>query len=227
VIDVLSRIRGAGSPDTPLYDRDYAAVARAKQLADKYGVAIVVVHHTRKIAGEDFVTEISGTFGISGAADAVISLKRMRGTADGILFVTGRDVEETQRALSFAPDLGAWQLLDTPVVEIGMGDTRLAVLHYVRDHAGTRPKEISDELGLDYELTKKTCARMVKDDQLDTDGKGRYFVPYAGDSVPVPAVPAVPGAGQGPFPQGHLRGHLSPPTAFGPALMRNLWQEGR
>jgi len=209
VVDVLSRIRGSASPDTPQYDRDYAAVTRAKAIADAYGVAVVVVHHTRKMAGEDFVAEVSGTFGISGAADAVISLKRMRGTADGILYVTGRDIEENQHALSFSADLGSWQLLDTPIAEIGMGDTRLAVLHYVRDHPGTRPKEISDDLGLDYELTKKTCARMVKDDQLDTDGKGRYFVPYARDSAPVPGVPAVPVAGQSTFSQGHPQGQVS------------------
>jgi RecA-family ATPase len=178
VIDVLSKIRGAASPDTPQYDRDYTAVARAKAIADAYSVAVVVVHHTRKMAGEDFVAEVSGTFGISGAADAVMSLKRMRGTADGILSITGRDVEENQHALSFSADLGSWQLLDTPVAEIVMGDTRLAVLHYVKDHPGISPKEISDDLGLDYELIKKTAARMVRDDQLDTDGKGRYFVPY-------------------------------------------------
>ena len=209
VIDVLSKIRGAAGRDTPQYDADYAAVARAKAIADTFGVAIVVVHHTRKMTGEDFVVEVSGTFGISGAADAVMSLKRTRGTADGILYVTGRDVEETQHALSFSPALGAWQLLDTPVAEIGMGDTRIAILHYVRDHEGARPKQVSDELELDYELTKKTCARMVKDGQLDTDGKGHHFVPYSRDTRGVPAVPAVPVAGQSTFSQGHPQGQVS------------------
>jgi hypothetical protein len=125
------------------------------------------------------------------------------------LSITGRDVEEAQLALSFSPDLGSWHLLDTPVSEITLGDTRRAVLHYVRDHEGARPKEISDDLELDYELTKKTCARMVKDGQLDSDGKGRHFAPISRDSAGVPAVPAVPAAGQSTFSQGHPQEQVS------------------
>jgi AAA domain len=216
VIDVLSKIRGAAGVDIPQYDRDYAAVARAKALADHYGVAIVIVHHTRKMASDDWMDEVSGTRGISGAADAVLSLKRSRGEADGILSVTGRDVEEAQLALSFSADLGSWHLLDVPVSEIILGDTRRAILNYTRGHEGARPKEISDDLHLDYELTKKTCARMVKDDQLDSDGKGRHFVPITRDSAAVPGVPAVPAAGQSTSSQGHLQGHLSPEPGSSP-----------
>jgi hypothetical protein len=203
VIDVLSKIRGMAAPDTPQYDRDYAAITRAKRIADDYGVAVVVVHHTRKMESDDWMDEVSGTRGISGAADSILALKKLRGAADGILHVIGRDVEEAQYALSFSAELGSWSLLDTPASEVALGDTRRAVLNHVREHEGDRPKDISDALGLDYELVKKTCARMVKDGQLDSDGKGRYFVPYT-------AVPAVPIAGQGPDFQGHPRRQLSP-----------------
>jgi AAA domain len=202
-IDVLARVRGPISREVSLYDADYAAVARAKALADQYGVAILLVHHTRKLAAADFLDEVSGSHGLSGAADAVLALKRLRGQADGILSITGRDIEEAEHALTFAADIGAWQLLDTPAAEIRMGESRLAVLTYVREHEGARPRQISDGLKLDYELTKKTCVRMVKDGQLDTDGRGRHFAPYTGDSAGVPGVPGVPVAGQSTFPQGH------------------------
>lgn len=205
MIDVLSKIRGMPAPDTPQYDRDYAAVTRAKRLADDYGVAIVVVHHTRKMESDDWMDEVSGTRGISGAADAILALKKIRGAADGILHVVGRDVEEAQYALSFSPELGTWSLLDTPPSEIAMGDTRRAILQHVRDHEPARPKDIAETLDLDYELTKKTCARMVKDGQIDSDGKGNYFTPYSA----VPTVPAVPVAGQSTDFQGHPQGQVS------------------
>jgi hypothetical protein len=205
VIDVLAKVRGAASSDQPLYDRDYAAMTRAKVIADHYGVPFVIVHHTRKAEADDWLDQVSGSQGISGSADAIMMLKKMRGSADGILHITGRDVEEAQYALSFSPELGTWSMLDTPPAEIVLGDTRRAILGYVRDNEGARPKEISDGLSIDYELTKKTCRRMVTDDQLDTDGKGRHFIPYTS----VPAVPAVPVAGQSPLSQGHLQGHLS------------------
>jgi hypothetical protein len=50
-IDVFARVRGPISRDVSLYDADYAAMARAKALADAYSVPFIVVHHTRKLAG--------------------------------------------------------------------------------------------------------------------------------------------------------------------------------
>jgi AAA domain-containing protein len=192
VIDVLARVRGPASRDLSPYEADYRAVCRAKAIADHYGVPFVIVHHTRKASAADFLDEVSGTQGVAGAADTVLVLKRMRGRADAILHVTGREVEETSLALTFAADIGAWQLSAVPASEVILGDTRMAVLAYIREHEGARPKQVSDDLGLDYELTKKTCKRMDEDGQLDTDGRGRYFAPLSA----VPAVPAVPAAGQ-------------------------------
>ena len=206
VIDVLARVRGPASRDMSPYEADYRAVCRAKAIADHYGVPFVIVHHTRKASATDFLDEVSGTQGVAGAADTVLVLKRMRGRADAILHVTGRDVEETSHALTFAADIGAWQLSAMPASEVILGDTRMAVLAYIREHEGARPKQVSDDLHLDYELTKKTCKRMEEDQQLDTDGRGRYFAPRSA----VPGVPAVPAAGQATDSQGHPQGQLSP-----------------
>jgi hypothetical protein len=86
-------------------------------------LAVVLVHHVRKAGSEDFLTEVSGTNGIAGAADATLVLKRARGQADGILHVTGRDVDEAEYALSFQPASGAWHLLDGPVTDHTVSDT--------------------------------------------------------------------------------------------------------
>jgi hypothetical protein len=198
IIDVLARVRGPSSRDIPPYEADYHALARAKAIADEHGVPFVVVHHTRKAAGEDFIDTISGTHGLAAAADSILVLKRIRGKADAILHVTGRDVEEASYALRFAADIGAWQLLDVPAAEVTVGDTRAKILAYVRQHEGSAPKEIAYATGLDYGLTKKTCRRMADDAQLDTDGHGAYFLPVASVSYGsgVPAVPPVPDAGQ-------------------------------
>jgi AAA domain len=153
---VLARVRGPASRDMSSYDADYRAVCLAKEIADKHRVPFVIVHHTRK----------------AGAADTVLVLKRMRGKADAVLHVTGRDVEETSIALSFAADLGAWQMSATPADEIMLGDTRAVILRYVRGHEGDRPKEIAEGTGLDAATVRQTVVRMADDGQLDTDGKG-------------------------------------------------------
>jgi len=174
VIDVFAKMRGAPPPGASAYEADYAAVGRAKHLADTYNIAVVLVHHVRKAGADDFLTEVSGTNGLAGAADAVLVLKRARGQADGILHITGRDVNEAEHALRFYPAAGAWQLLDGPATNHTISDTRATILHHLRANPGHRPKDIADATGLDDALTRRTCARMAEDNQLRNDGTGHY-----------------------------------------------------
>ncbi|MFF5606014.1 AAA family ATPase [Streptomyces cellulosae] len=132
VIDVFAKMRGQAPQGVSAYDADYVSVGYAKRLADHYCMAVVLVHHVRKAGSEDFLTEVSGTNGIAGAADATLVLKRARGQADGILHVTGRDVDEAEYALSFQPASGSWHLLDGPVTDHTVSDTRATILRYVR-----------------------------------------------------------------------------------------------
>lgn len=177
VIDVLARIRGPITRDMPAYDADYRAVCRAKAIADHYGVPFVIVHHTRKATATDFLDEVSGTQGVAGAADSVAVLKRVRGKADGILRITGRDVEEAEYALTFAADIGAWQLSATPAAEAVLGDTRAAILAYVREHPGAKPREIAYGAMLDYGNVRQAARRMADDGQLHADPGGGYYEP--------------------------------------------------
>ncbi|MET8510930.1 AAA family ATPase [Streptomyces sp. NPDC005077] len=140
VIDVFAKMRGQAPQGVSAYDADYVSVGYAKRLADHYGIAVVLVHHVRKMASEDFLTEVSGTNGIAGAADATLVLKRARGQADGILHVTGRDVSEAEYALQFQEASGAWHLLDGPASDHTIGDTRAAILRHVRANPGAKPQ---------------------------------------------------------------------------------------
>ncbi|MET9409566.1 AAA family ATPase [Streptomyces sp. NPDC002935] len=176
VIDVFAKMRGQAPQGVSAYDADYVAVGYAKRIADHYGIAVVLVHHVRKMASEDFLTEVSGTNGIAGAADATLVLKRARGQADGILHVTGRDVDEAEYALQFQAASGAWHMLDGPVTDHTIGDTRAAILRHVRTHVGARPKDIVAALPqLDADNVRRTCSRMAADGQLTKDGTGRYY----------------------------------------------------
>ncbi|MEU8750752.1 AAA family ATPase [Streptomyces chartreusis] len=176
VIDVFAKMRGQAPQGVSAYDADYVAVGYAKRLADHYGVAVVLVHHVRKAGSEDFLTEVSGTNGIAGAADATLVLKRARGQADGILHVTGRDVDEAEYALSFQPASGAWYLLDGPVTDHTVSDTRATILRYVRAHPGAKPKDMASELSqVDLDTIRRTCNRMADAGQLTKDPGGRYY----------------------------------------------------
>lgn len=176
IIDVLERIRGQAPPGQSAYQADYRAIAMIKQVADIYGISVIVITHVRKVTADDFLSEISGTLGLSGAADTICALKRSRGEMDGVLHVTGRDVDEESYALQFAAELGAWQLIGLES-EHGLADSRRKILAFLRLHDGSKPAEIAIGTQLTRDLVRQTCRRMATDNQLDTDNAGRYYLP--------------------------------------------------
>lgn len=178
VVDVVARTRGPVLRGESAYASDYAAVSVWKTIADRYGVAVLLVHHTRKAASDDFLETVSGTNGLAGSADAIMVLTRSRHAADGKLAITGRDVEEAEHALRFDATHGRWTMLEGPATDYDVGDTRRRILQVVRS-AGipVTPKTLAADLDADYQLVKKTMLRMAKDDQLVTDGTGRYRCP--------------------------------------------------
>lgn len=192
VLDVFAKMRGPTRQGMAAYDADYAAVSRAKRIADDYGVALVLVHHVRKMASEDFLAEVSGTNGIAGAADAVLVLKRGRNQADGVLNVTGRDVDEAEYGLAFHSGSGAWQLLDGPASDHTLHDTRATILRYLRENPGMGPTAISTNTGLDLASVKQTCRRMASDGQLHS-ANGKYRPTDLGDiGSAQPVTPVTP-----------------------------------
>jgi len=186
VIDVFAKVRGTSTPGQSAYDADYGAMSRVKRIADAYGVAIVLVHHVRKAGSDDFLTEVSGTNGLAGAADATLVLKRSRGQADGVLHVTGRDVEEAEQAMSFDTETGAWRILDGPAHEHQLDDTRALIAKYVRENPGVWPKDIADaHPRITPGTIRRTCARMAEDGQITKDATGRYH-PIGGTASTTP-----------------------------------------
>lgn len=179
IIDVFAKFRGTPPAGLSAYEADYRAVSAVKRLADAHQVAVVLVHHTRKMTGEDFLQEVSGTNGLAGAADATLVLKRSRGTADGVLNVTGRDVEEAEHALSFDPHTGLWSLLDGPAVDHTVTDTRALILAHLREHGNATPKELAAALDIKPNTVKTALKRMsdAAPPQVLNDGNGLYSAP--------------------------------------------------
>jgi RecA-family ATPase len=68
VVDVLAKVRGMAGKEWA-YEADYKVLSGLQALAGRYGVAIVVVHHTRKMEADDPFDSVSGTRGLTGAAD--------------------------------------------------------------------------------------------------------------------------------------------------------------
>lgn len=109
ILDTLGKVREPSRLEG--YQQDYAQLAALKKLADKYHVALLAVHHLRKLKADDPFDMISGTQGLLGAADGAFVLRRnSRTDRNGKLFFTSRDADDQQFALQF-DEACRWQLL--------------------------------------------------------------------------------------------------------------------
>lgn len=94
IIDTLQKVREVGG-ETYSYAGDYEIVGKLKTFADKHGICLLLVHHTRKQPASDKFEMISGTTGLLGCADGAFLLQKERGTTmNGTLDVVGRDQSE-------------------------------------------------------------------------------------------------------------------------------------
>ena len=128
VIDTLQKVRKPGDGANP-YANDYRELSALKRLADEFGIAILLIHHLRKMNDDDPLNMISGTTGISGAADSSFVLKeKKRGSREATLYCTGRDIEYMELSLCFQKEQHCWELTQPLEKEQGSVDPELVFL---------------------------------------------------------------------------------------------------
>lgn len=110
IIDTFVKIRGEAKRSESAYSVDSREAGVIKKFADTHGIAVVLVTHTRKgIDPDDPFVNITGTYGVAGAADDMIVLtKQKRGDEVTKMSVTGRDVSYEEFPLTFNADKGKW-----------------------------------------------------------------------------------------------------------------------
>jgi hypothetical protein len=177
VVDVLKRVRPRTSRYQSIYDSDYESLEALHTLADGHGIAVLCIHHLRKAGADDPMDEISGSTGLSGAADGVLVLKRDRGRADAYLHVDGRDIEEpAELALTWDPETAGWTLAGD-AEQYRMSKSRAEVMQVmVRYGEPMTPTEVADALGKSFNSVKQRLWQMSKDGQLSASD-GRYSLP--------------------------------------------------
>jgi Mrp family chromosome partitioning ATPase len=176
IIDTLGRVKPARGRHQDAYDHDTLVISALQKISFDHQTAFLVIHHTKKAGVDDFVDEVSGTFGLTGAADAIVVLSRVaRGRLDGILKLTGRDVEEQELPLKFDPLLGTWVITDDgDVVKAGRSMERNTLIDFVEGFPGKTPTEISKILAKKPENVKSLLWRMSADGEVRALN-GKYY----------------------------------------------------
>lgn len=184
VLDTLGKVMPDARAGESAYARDYRIGGALKQIADRHpGLALVVIHHDRKATSDDFVEAVSGTNGLAGSADTIMLLGRQRGSNDGLLKITGRDVPEAEYALKF--DGRLWTLDGNDLVDAAnnanrredtqhLSDTSTQIIDFVRGNpTGVTAKQVRDKFGGNSDQYLK---RHTEAGRLSRPKRGLYVV---------------------------------------------------
>ncbi|MCJ2099365.1 AAA family ATPase [Methylobacterium sp. E-046] len=175
IVDVLNKVRPAMKGNEGIYDYDVRSLEGLQGLAAEFGIAIVVIHHTRKAEAEDPFDCLSGSTGLTGTADTTLVLARdSQGTT---LYGRGRDIEEIESALTFDRTSGAWTMLGA-AADVRRSDERNLILDALRQSSEPMsPKDIMLAAGLESRnALDVTLYRMMKAGEIEKAGRGSYYL---------------------------------------------------
>jgi hypothetical protein len=173
VVDTLKKIRPRETGSRSVYDLDYEALEPLVPLASGRGVAILVVHHLRKLEAGDPLDMISGSTGLTGGVDGAMVLKRDRGKQDATLVVDGRDIEEpAELALRWDGEIASWSLMGD-AEEYRQSEERRRIIELLESMDEPMwPKEIAEALEKNRSTTRVLLANMKQDGQVVDTGQG-------------------------------------------------------
>lgn len=178
ILDTLSRTIPDVDSRKGAYDREVEKMARVQEFASTAGIAVLVVTHTNQMKlddGDDWMMRVSGTTGIIGTADHIMFLDAQRGSPDGMLHVTGRDMPDRSDVLR---RVGAWwQVFDGPKIG-SLGDRSLDIIEWVTAQGSpVSPQDISTALDLPRATVDTYLGRLVRSNRLSKPGRGLYWKP--------------------------------------------------
>jgi hypothetical protein len=211
VLDTLAKVRPPMRTGESMYGDDYRFVGGLQKWAVDRRVGLLCLHHDRKAEATDFVETVSGSHGITGAADAIIVLSRARGDDEGQLQITGRDLADDKvwKLKRSGPD---WHFVEKAPVGLlsaiaGLGDRSADVASYVvKAGKPVGAIEVALALGLDRGQVDLALKRLTDSGRIIRVARGKYGSPR---TTPLQEVQEV----QEVIPLNpSLLAHLSPPT---------------
>jgi len=173
VIDTLARVRTATSGNGGMYQEDSDLMSQLQAIAKQFHIALVLVHHLRKMGSSDVFDEISGSTGLTGVADTTLVLKRERNQNDGTLSVTGRQVEEQELAVTFDPATGHWSCTGK-AAERAVSQGKQEILDLLREKGTLSNSEIAQAVEKTRTTINTLLSRMVQEKLIVKDGYGLY-----------------------------------------------------
>lgn len=197
IIDTLQKVRGMANWREGAYAFDYRELGALKKFADQHSIAILLIHHLRKMVDiTDPFQRISGSNGVLGSVDtAMVLSKATRNDDNTTLSFVGRDIDSDDIVLHFERDTCRWTVVGT-AEDIAAEKNRRSyetnpIVRTIKALLAQNPAgwqgTMSDLLAAGLEVTgsplasgpRDLAARLqALDDRLETDGIVHTRVPH-------------------------------------------------
>lgn len=176
IVDVLAQFRGGRGNTETQYEADYAAVKSLQEIAGELQIAVLIIHHVKKGIGEtDPFEKVSGTLGLTGAADTTIILDRDQSGCT--LYCRGRDIQEYERAVTFDKFDCRW-FVQGDASEVRRTDERSIILEVLLGAEDILTvAEIVSATGMNRNACDQMLYKMAKDGQITKAKRGHYYHP--------------------------------------------------
>lgn len=171
-IDTLQRVRARGDARRNAYEIDVEDLARLQDIFKDRAVGLLIVHHSKKDAGDDFLASVSGTYGITGSADTTLVIQRKRLETFGKLVVTGRDVQEVEEPVQF--NGLTWSQAPRSLAEASFEQAE--VYKVIEAEGPIFPKAIADRIGSTRDAVQKLVEKLVAGGSVARAGGGYVAV---------------------------------------------------
>ena len=176
IIETLRKVRPIRKGNQNPYEVDYDDISNLKVIADKCEVSILVIHHLRKSGSDDPFDTVSGTLGLTGAADGSLILERMSGNAGAALHVVGRDVEHQSYALNFDKEKMKWGLIGD-LADVKSTANRQRVYDTLKQSGEEMSlNEITQSSGVKYRSVRAALNFLIGEGSIRKSSHGKYQV---------------------------------------------------
>jgi hypothetical protein len=188
VVDTLVGIKPPKARYEDPYEADKKFTQALTNLCHEFRIAMLLIHHSRKVDGSDVTDDASGSVGLVGGVDnyAALRLSRTERGA-GELLLRGRDIEiDGDLNLRWDSRLAQWNVTSEKVM---LTPERRDVMQLLTDRPGLRPKEIALLLKRDEAGTRRLLGDMMRAGLL-ASAQGFWYVADGNDDEDPDAVPA-------------------------------------
>jgi hypothetical protein len=177
ILDAYTSLRPARQAGGDLVKAEAAEIASLDRLAKDTGCAFLLIHHESKGgSGLDWSARAAGSYAVTAAVEAVISISRfqdLEGNApEQWIRIRGRHIEDRELVLRLRTDFLNFELvLDNSVA--GLYPQARQLKAAFRENSFS-PKETTTETGLSRATVFRLLARLTSAAILRKDGHGNY-----------------------------------------------------